>query len=280
MREKLNKIIPQLKPTANAPVLRLDGRGREIDEQGNVVNVTKPSNLATLKVNINKQKKEAFEILKPVLDFDPESNPHFDPRIGIDKTKLLWPKRTGIEFVAEGKKVVEGCGNHEAEEYIRRSFCERALPQGKRFLHDPNTMETIVSLYMIIDLLHPHARGRVKDNANEYHLTGCAVIRDGVSVVVVEGGSKSIKEYGKVMLKRIGWNDFSKEKEEIEDSDNDDNPVNKCVLAWQGSVAKPSFSEFSVHDCITEAAARKVFTDAGVPHYWDHAVSIVQDEAV
>jgi len=40
--------IPQ-KPT-KAPVLRLDAQGREIDEHGNVVNVTKPSNLSTLKV--------------------------------------------------------------------------------------------------------------------------------------------------------------------------------------------------------------------------------------
>lgn len=40
--------IPQ-KPT-KAPVLRLDAHGREIDEHGNVVNVTKPSNLSTLKV--------------------------------------------------------------------------------------------------------------------------------------------------------------------------------------------------------------------------------------
>lgn len=37
------------KPT-KVPVLRVDALGREIDEHGNVVNVTKPSNLSTLKV--------------------------------------------------------------------------------------------------------------------------------------------------------------------------------------------------------------------------------------
>ena len=37
------------KPT-KAPVLRLDAQGREIDEHGNVINVTKPINLSTLKV--------------------------------------------------------------------------------------------------------------------------------------------------------------------------------------------------------------------------------------
>lgn len=125
--------VPQ-KPT-KAPVLRLDALGREIDEQGNVVNITKPSNLSTLKVwiwnelmtflevffilltlngltlyiflilqvNINKQKKDAFQILKPELDVDPDSNPHYDERMGINKTKLLRPKRMSFQFVEEGK---------------------------------------------------------------------------------------------------------------------------------------------------------------------------------
>ncbi|KAB2615858.1 U4/U6 small nuclear ribonucleoprotein Prp3-like [Pyrus ussuriensis x Pyrus communis] len=45
-----------------------------------------------LKVNINKQKKEAFQILKPELDVDPEKNPHFDPDVGMSK-KIFGPKR-------------------------------------------------------------------------------------------------------------------------------------------------------------------------------------------
>ena len=34
---------------------------------------------------------------------DPESNPHFDARMGIDKNKLLRPKRMTFQFVEEGK---------------------------------------------------------------------------------------------------------------------------------------------------------------------------------
>ncbi|KAL0303714.1 UNVERIFIED_CONTAM: protein RDM16 [Sesamum radiatum] len=92
----------QPKPS-KAPVLRLDALGREIDEHGNVVNVPKVNSLSTLKVNINKQKKDAFQILKPELDVDPDGNPHFDARMGIDKNKLLRPKRMTFQFVEEGK---------------------------------------------------------------------------------------------------------------------------------------------------------------------------------
>ncbi|MED6159114.1 Protein rdm16 [Stylosanthes scabra] len=447
------------KPT-KAPVLRLDAQGREIDEHGNVVNVTKPSNLSTLKVNINKQKKDSFEILKPVLDVDPESNPHFDPSMGINKNKLLRVKRQ-FQFVEEGKwskdaeiiKLKSKFGEAQAKEqkakqaqlakakaapdinpnlieitervvikekpkeqipdiewwdvpllqpgnygdiadgtigedklkmekitfyvehprpieppaepappppqplkltkkeqkklrtqrrlakekerqemirqgvieppkskvkisnlmkvlgseatqdptrlekeirsaaaereqaHIDRNIARKLTPaemrdkKERKLFDDPNTVETLVSLYKINDLSHPKARFRVDVNAQENRLSGCAVITDGMTVVVVEGGSKSIKRYGKLMLRRINWSEFSKETEENEDSD-DDKPVNKCSLVWQGSVAKPSFNRFSVHDCITEAAARKVFVDAGVPHYWDLAVNYVEDEAV
>lgn len=94
--------------TTKAPVLRLDTQGQEIDEHGNVVNVTKPSNLNTLKVNINKQKKDAFEILKLVLEVDLESNTHFDERMDIEKTKA--PAAQEDEFsIYGGRKMVKRC---------------------------------------------------------------------------------------------------------------------------------------------------------------------------
>lgn len=56
-----------------------------------------------MQVNINKQKKEAFKILRPELDEDPLDNPFFDPRVGIDKKKLVKMKRSAFQFVEEGK---------------------------------------------------------------------------------------------------------------------------------------------------------------------------------
>ncbi|GKV28544.1 hypothetical protein SLEP1_g37581 [Rubroshorea leprosula] len=442
------------KPT-KAPVLRVDALGREIDEHGNVVNQTKPSYLSTLKVNINKQKKEAFQILKPELDVDPESNPHFDARMGINKNKLLRPKRMTFQFVEEGKwtkdaeiiklksqfgeagakelkakqaqlakvkadinpNLIEvservvvkekpkdpipevewwdlpllATGSYgdaggevtedklkidkitiyvehprpieppaepappppqplkltkkeqkklrtqrrlarekDRQEMIRQGLIEPPKPKvklsnlmkvlgseatqdptklemeirsaaaereqahvdrniarkltpaelrekkEKKLFDDPNTLEIIVSVYKINDLSHPKTRFKVDVNAQENRLTGCAVISEGMSIVIVEGGSKSIKRYGKLMLRRINWAEAVKEEEDDEVEDQD-KPVNKCMLVWQGSVAKPSFHKFSVHECMTEAAARKIFSDAGVAHYWDLAVNFTED---
>ncbi|XP_057840106.2 protein RDM16 [Cryptomeria japonica] len=445
----------QQKP-AKAPVLRLDAQGREIDEHGNVIDKPKITNLSTLKVNINKQKKEAFQILRPELDEIPATNPHFDARMGIDKTKLVRPKRMTFQFVEEGKwskqaeilkfksqfgeaqakelkikqaqlakakaeldinpnlievserfptkeekpkdpipdvewwdtvllpsssytDVTEGelkvkmekltiyvehpqpieppaeppppppqplkltkreqkklrtqrrlAKEKDRQEMIRQGLIEPPKPKVKmsnlmkvlgaeatqdptklemeirsaaaereqahvdrniarkltpaercekkerKLFDDPNTLETIVSVYKITDLSHPQTRFKVDVNAQENRLSGCAVISDNMSVVVVEGGSKSIKRYGKLMLHRINWA-AAVVKEEDEDED-DGRPVNKCQLVWQGSVAKQSFNRFVIQQCRTEAAARKFFADSGVVHYWDLAVNFSEDQ--
>ncbi|PIA42077.1 hypothetical protein AQUCO_02100141v1 [Aquilegia coerulea] len=449
-------VTVQQKPS-KAPVLRLDQYGNEIDEHGNVINMSKPSNLSTLKVNINKQKKEAFQILKPELEVDPELNPHYDERMGINKVKLLRPKRMSIQFVEEGQwskqaeiirfksqfgeaqakelrtkqaqlakakaepdinpnlievservitkekpkdlipdvewwdvpllpsgnygDVIEGniredklkmekitiyvehplpieppaepappppqplkltkkeqkklrtqrrlAKEKDRQEMIRQGLIEPPKPKVKmsnlmkvlgseatqdptrlemeirtaaaereqahvdrniarkltpaerrekkerKLFEDPNTLETIVSVYKINDLSHPQTRFKVDVNAQENRLTGCVVIAEGMSLVVVEGGSKPIKRYGKLMLRRINWATAVVDEADVDE--NDDRPVNNCVLVWQGSVAKPSFNKFLVHQCRTEAAARKVFSDAGVAHYWDLAVNFTDD---
>ncbi|KAK6136092.1 hypothetical protein DH2020_030197 [Rehmannia glutinosa] len=431
----------------------------EVDEHGNVVNVPKVNSLSTLKVNINKQKKEAFQILKPELEVDPDKNPHFDARMGIDKTKLLRPKKMTFQFVEEGKwskeaeiiklksqfgeakakelkakqaqlakakaepdinpnlievgervitkekpkepipdvewwdvpflqsgtygDIVDGHINEEKikmekitiyvehprpieppaepappppqplkltkkeqkklrtqrrlarekdrQEMIRLGVLEPPKPKVKmsnlmkvlgseatqdptrlemeirsaaaereqahidrniarkltpaerrekkerKLFDDPNAVDTIVSVYKINDLSHPQARFKVDINAQENRLTGCAVISEGISVVVVEGGAKSIKRYGKLMLRRIDWTAAVKKEEDEMDDDEEEKPLNKCVLVWQGSVAKPNFSRFFVQECRTEAAARKYFLDHGVGHYWDLAVNFTED---
>ncbi|KAK3141999.1 hypothetical protein QOZ80_4BG0340890 [Eleusine coracana subsp. coracana] len=439
---------------AKAPVLRLDAQGREIDEHGNVINMTKPTNLSTLKVNINKQKKEAFQIIKPDLDSLAKSTAHFDERMGINQKKLLRPKRPGFQFVEEGRlsrqaelqRIKSQFGEAQAkelkvkqaqlakakaevdinpnlieiapggrvpkqkqkeaipdiepwdakildsatydvisveklnmnritiyvehpepleppaepappppqplkltkkeqkklrtqrrlakekdrQEMIRQGLLEPPKPKVKmsnlmkvlgseavqdptrleleirtaaaereqahvdrniarkltpserrekkeRKLFDDPTVETIVCVYKVRDLSHPQTRFKVDVNAQENRLTGAAVITDGISVVVVEGGKKSIKRYNKLMLNRIDWAAAVSTEDDADEEP--DKQVNSCALVWQGSVVKSAFHRFTVHNCRSEAAAKKVFIDASVPHYWDLAVNFSEDSS-
>ncbi|VAI30994.1 unnamed protein product [Triticum turgidum subsp. durum] len=440
---------------AKAPVLRLDAQGREIDENGNVISMTKPSNLSTLKVNINKQKKDAFQIIKPDLESLAKATVHFDERMGINPTKLLRPKRPGFQFIEEGKlsrqaelqRIKNQFGEAQAKElkvkqaqlakakvevdmnpnlieiapggrppkqkqkeeipdiepwdskilvsptyedisleklnmdkitiyvehpepleppaepappppqplkltkkeqkklrtqrrlakekdrqemirqglleppkpkvkmsnlmkvlgaeatqdptrmemeirtaaaereqaHVDRNIARKLTPSERRekkerkLFDDPNTLGCIVCVYRIRDLSHPQTRFKVDVNAQENRLTGTAVITDGISVVVVEGGRKSIKRYNKLMLNRIDWAAAVGGEDDADEEP--DRPVNSCVLVWQGSVVKPTFPRFGVHQCRSEAAAKKVFADAKVPHYWDLAVNFSEDSS-
>ncbi|KAL5201025.1 hypothetical protein ABZP36_035379 [Zizania latifolia] len=439
---------------AKAPVLRLDAQGREVDEHGNVISMTKPTNLSTLKVNINKQKKEAFQIIKPDLDSLAKSSAHFDERMGINQNKLLRPRRPGFQFIEEGRlsrqaelqRIKNQFGEAQAKElkvkqaqlakaksevdinpnlievapgrplkqkqkevipdiepwdakillsttyedffmgklnmdkitiyvehpepyeppaepappppqplkltkkeqkklrtqrrlakekdrqemirqglleppkpkvkmsnlmkvlgaeatqdptrmemeirtaaaereqaHVDRNIARKLTPSERRekkerkLFDDSNTLETIVCVYRIRDLSHPQTRFKVDVNAQENRLTGAAVIADGISVVVVEGGKKSIKRYNKLMLNRIDWAAAVGGDDEADEES--DKPANSCALVWQGSVAKPTFTRFSVHNCRSEAAAKKVFADASVAHFWDMAVNFSEDSS-
>ncbi|KAJ7527443.1 hypothetical protein O6H91_16G054600 [Diphasiastrum complanatum] len=441
--------------TVKAPVLRLDAHGREIDEHGNIMDRPKVANVSTLKVNINKQKKDAFQILHPELDEDPVSNPFFDPRMGIDRKKLVRPRRSSFQFVEEGKwskeaeilrlnsqfgeakakeikakqavlakakaeadinpnlievverfpikekpsrdlipdvewwdavllpsgsykDVTEGelkvrmekltiyvehpvpieppaeplppppqplkltkkeqkklrtqrrlAKEKERQEMIRQGLleppkskvkmsnlmkvlgaeatqdptrleqeirsaaaereqahtdrnlarkltpAERREKKEKKLFDDPSTLETIVCVFRVSDLSHPQSRFKVDVNAQENRLTGCVVMCDALSVVIVEGGSKSIKRYSKLMLKRINWAAVIKEEDQGEEAR--PHQINKCSLVWQGSVAKTAFNKFLIQQCRTEVAARKFLADAGVAHYWDLAVNFSEE---
>ncbi|KAG8385267.1 hypothetical protein BUALT_Bualt03G0024200 [Buddleja alternifolia] len=116
--------------------------------------------------------------------------------------------------------------------HIDRSISRKLTPSERhekkvrKLFDDPNTLDTIVSVYKINDISHPQSRFKVDINAQENRLTGCAIVQvqEGISVVVVEGGAKSIKRYGKLMFRRIDWTATVKKEE---DDDYEDKPLNK-----------------------------------------------------
>lgn len=121
---------------------------------------------------------------------------------------------------------------------------------------------------------------------------------DGLNLVVAEGGTRSIKAFKKLMLRRIKWAgdgilpkivslashlEFGPQSlilqpnaTDADDDDDDelsDKPKNSCVLVWEGTVGKRAFKDFEMVLCRTEEFARDSLQKHGVPHYWDFALS-------
>eukprot|EP00271_Cylindrocystis_brebissonii_P010259 TRINITY_DN2639_c0_g1_i6.p1 TRINITY_DN2639_c0_g1~~TRINITY_DN2639_c0_g1_i6.p1 ORF type:complete len:1240 (+),score=382.36 TRINITY_DN2639_c0_g1_i6:444-4163(+) len=448
---------------AKAPVLRLDKRGRELDEEGNVVERVKQGPISTLKVNIRQAKKEAFKILRPDLEEDPFDSPFFDPSMGAtNRQRLLKAKKREISFVPPGemskraeihrfrtqmgearmeefrarqemmararadtsnpnliqvaerkpmeveeKKAkdpipdtewwdsmilqhgkydldVEDDGvatvkdgkitfyvehpvpveppaeapppppqplkltkreqkklrtqrrlarEKERQEMIRQGLLEAPKAKvkmsnlmkvlGAEATQDPTRMEQQVksaaaereqahadrnmarklsatekrekkerklfedpesapewqvSVYRVVHLGHPQTRFKVDKNAQENRLKGCVVMTDDMAIVIVEGGLKSIKRFGKLMLRRIKW-----EKAVVEAKIGDPRSAlaarpNECKLVWQGAVAKPAFEgDFQLLIFPSGVGARRFLEERKCAHYWDLASNLSND---
>ncbi|KAL4522820.1 hypothetical protein Ndes2526B_g00850 [Nannochloris sp. 'desiccata'] len=147
-----------------------------------------------------------------------------------------------------------------------------------------------VAVYKVGELATPQLKFKVEVNAKENHLTGMAVCLPGAfSVIVVEGGPKTLRRYEKLMLRRIDWSGAGKNvneeqgsEEDEEDRNGDDTDRTKsrnyCHLVWTGVVKENAFKgRFRTEEVRSEIAGRGIFSAKGVGHYWDLAAAYVSD---
>lgn len=137
---------------------------------------------------------------------------------------------------------------------------------------DMTQQEIKIAVYKIGDLSKPQHRFKVQMNARENHMSGVAIAVPGsFSVVVVEGGPKTLRRYEKLMLNRIQWKDEEVEEEQADSS-------NYCKLVWTGIAASKVFKgKFKILDVQSGVAGRKVLDDHGVPQYWDLCASATEE---
>jgi U4/U6 small nuclear ribonucleoprotein PRP3 len=132
-------------------------------------------------------------------------------------------------------------------------------------------MQIHVQVFRINELQDGRHLYKIDVNAVENHLTGvCVTTTVGCNVVVVEGDSKGIRRFNRLMLHRIDWNPLL--NVDAGDDEMFEEP-NKCSLVWKGTVTKAAFSGFSTHKFVAEQEAREFLLQRGVVPYWDAAQS-------
>lgn len=150
-----------------------------------------------------------------------------------------------------------------------------------------------VRVKVLSDLAH---RFKVRKNAEQLNLTGVCIFHPSFNMVYVEGASKFIRNYKRLMLHRIAWTEAARARgsEEVEiDNDDDEEPLektnkstvvtgedgaqqvvsledNRCDLVWEGQLRERVFTGFKPKTCPTDAAAREVL-GSKISSYWDQA---------
>jgi U4/U6 small nuclear ribonucleoprotein PRP3 len=146
-------------------------------------------------------------------------------------------------------------------------------------------------------LSDPSHQFKVSKNAQQHGLTGVCIINPNFSLIYVEGGSKGMKHYTRLMQHRIDWTTAARRRDKGDDeegeegdgeadegnnnanatgSNNDEqdgeDPLadNRCDLIWEGAIAEHGFHNFKTVRAPTDNLAREQL-GTKLSSWWDSA---------
>merc|ERR1712187_920578 len=127
------------------------------------------------------------------------------------------------------------------------------------------TTDIHVAIYRATPLEHPHNKYKIRINALENQLTGLCLTSSKMTIIIVEGCSKSQRRYRKLLTKRIKWSHRKLNGIDVIDENN----PGECKQIWNGIVKSAAFDTFMMHCDLLDTNAKKLLTQYGVEHYWD-----------
>ncbi|AOA63517.1 Splicing factor, component of the U4/U6-U5 snRNP complex [Komagataella phaffii CBS 7435] len=135
------------------------------------------------------------------------------------------------------------------------------------------------AVFKIDRLVNPKHIYKVDINAKQNSLVGSIVsVKDTFSLIVVEGGEKSIRKYKNLLLNRINWTENEhKKKPEGEEKTDQEEPIledlssNQCFLLWEGPIADFRFRGWSNKQFEDELEALNFLGFHQAEMYWREA---------
>ncbi|KAI0402999.1 pre-mRNA processing factor 3-domain-containing protein [Xylaria palmicola] len=142
-------------------------------------------------------------------------------------------------------------------------------------------------VFKVGSLANGQHRFKVSKNAEQFDLKGLVIMHPKQSLVIVEGGEHSVRQYKKLMLNRIDWTENAPPRDraaqsdgtrdwlraEDEKGDLKDLTLNKCQLLFEGEVKSQAFHSFKSRACETDADARQALSRAKLESFWNMAKS-------
>ncbi|CCJ29285.1 unnamed protein product [Pneumocystis jirovecii] len=192
---------------------------------------------------------------------------------------------TRIEAMVR-RQVAERKEKHEKENSIRK-----LTPNQKRQKLEMKKAENAsrgiyCNVFRIEYLSHGQHRFKINKNAEQHSLTGVTILHPKFNLVIVEGGSKGIKRFKDLMLRRIDWtnepnlptivynNQLIKQDEQT--------PVNysknKCELVWEGELRNRNFRTWKFRNCSDDKTVKDILEKGKAYEFWNMAKSIKEQD--
>ncbi|KAG4095028.1 pre-mRNA processing factor 3-domain-containing protein [Neocallimastix lanati (nom. inval.)] len=207
---------------------------------------------------------------------------------------VLDPTKVEAQVREQMKSRQDAHKKHNEEKKLTKE--ERREKLKKKLMEDTSKVVQ-VAVFKVNDLSDGQKRYKVDINAQQLYLTGIVIVCPTQCMVVVEGGPKGIKQYKKLMLRRIDWSDSKKmntdeeqgDEGEKEEGDNGtgegetskEKKENKCFLVWEGSIKERLFKNgFKFKPCPTEYKVQETLEKFNATHYWELVKNYVEPSLV
>ena len=213
--------------------------------------------------------------------------------------------------------------NHEMRNLAKKLTPAERREKWKRKMTSHGAGGPDVALFRVSDLAHKQVRFKVDVNASECYLTGMVLqCRNAgleapppgspptmtsapVHMVLVEGGTRAVRRYVKLMTQRINWRKAAAAAHKGDEDDDDDEeeeedeeevvsslavrgisasgvgagPGSLCELVWRGTAPRRFFDDWKFEETKSPSAARKLMEAKGLPHMWDLVFASAQGAA-
>lgn len=121
-------------------------------------------------------------------------------------------------------------------------------------------------VYKVDRLQDPQHFFKVDKNAQQLELKGLCVVDKDMTLIVVEGGAKSLKFYDKLIMKRIDWTKSNRPEIDLKG--------NKVVKVWEGQMKDIQFQRWSVIKIKSEEELDSVLEKFRIDNYWREALVV------
>ncbi|CAK4026207.1 U4 U5 U6 small nuclear ribonucleo prp3 [Lecanosticta acicola] len=206
------------------------------------------------------------------------------------------------------REIAQRAHDHEQANLDRMLTPEQRAEKLKRQQAGDEAKGVKMVVFRVDDLSCGKHRYQVDVNAKQNAITGIVILNPNMNLIIVEGGSHSIKAYKKLMLNRVKWTENFAPVGEVnpttftgttdgsnanvtagtrgsgskaaewcnpldEDGELKDLSGNRCVLVWEGEESERTFKRWGSRACETDGEAKDVLSRTKMENMWTLARS-------
>lgn len=165
--------------------------------------------------------------------------------------------------------------NHMKENEARKLTPEQRHEKEHESRQKDMQKGLFAAIFRVDKLENPQHSFKIDMNAKQLELVGICLKNPKFNLIIVEGGSKAIKFYKKLMLHRIKWTESVQPKHL--DEPPPDLTNNMCQLLWEGQIMDVQFQKWSVMYTRTDDEAYEFLNRFNAENYWREAAAMLPD---